>query len=123
LGCNIVAEDPEFKELLDTLIENPSRDKNKATKVFEYLASQQPTNRTWKKRFWKINFKFWKSKKQKQIDYKYWEQLRKQNFIPIEDKFRPNVFNLTSPSSCFFKFNVEWYVIFFYIYTPGKNYP
>jgi hypothetical protein len=88
-----VRQNPNHEELVKNLIGNPPQDKNEATKVFEYLNSQQ-------KDF---------------TDYD-WDTLKNFEFIPIQNESHSNeiIDKFIKPRDCYFKFEEERYVLFTY---------
>jgi hypothetical protein len=86
-----VRKNPNHKELIKRLTENPPKNEDKATEVFEYLNSQQK-------------------------DFTVpddWDTLMNLEFIPIQDKNQHHV-KFIKPCDCFFKLKEERYVLLKY---------
>lgn len=79
-----VCRDPNREEILNRLKENLPKDKIDAQKIFEYLASQQG----------------------KFTDHD-WNILADLEFIPVQNKIRPNIINYANPNNCFFNIQEE----------------
>jgi hypothetical protein len=93
-----IQSNPSHDKLLKSLVDHPPRNINKAKEIFEYLASQQG------------NF-----------TPSDWKILGDLNFIPVEDKTKPNAINLTNPHSCFLTPVENGYVLC-YIYISSWFY-